>query len=353
VRLDIRGDAVALTAALVDVESVSGNEKVLADLVEEALGTVDGLAVARDGDTVVARTDRGGDRRVLLAGHLDTVPVAGNLPSRLDGDRLYGCGTTDMKSGVAVMLRLAATLPEADHDLTYVFYDNEEVEAEKNGLNRVIAHHPEWLAADMAVVLEPTNGVVELGCQGSVRVRATVPGVRAHSARSWHGENAIHRAAPLLTRLSGYAARTVPVDGLTYREGLNATRIGGGVAGNVIPDECWVEINYRFAPDRTEEQALDHVREVLDGYALEVTDSAPAAPPGLSAPAVRAFVDTVGGTPVAKFGWTDVARFAQLGVPAVNLGPGDPNVAHSRGEYVEIAKIAPVEEALRRYLTAR
>jgi succinyl-diaminopimelate desuccinylase len=349
--LDIRADGVALTAALVDVESVSGDEKPLADLVEEALRAVGGLTVVRDGDAVIARTDLGRDRRVLLAGHLDTVPVAGNLPSRLDGDRLYGCGTSDMKSGVAVMLRLAATLAEPVYDLSYVFYDNEEVEAVKNGLNRITASHPEWLAADMAVVLEPTNGVVELGCQGSVRVRATVPGVRAHSARSWRGENAIHRAAPLLTRLSGYAARIVPIDGLTYREGMNATRIGGGVAGNVIPDECWVEINYRFAPDRTEEQALDHVREFLDGYALEVTDSSPAAPPGLSSPAVRAFVDTVGGTPIAKFGWNDVARFAQLGIPAVNLGPGDPNVAHSRGEYVEIARIAPVEDALRRYLT--
>jgi succinyl-diaminopimelate desuccinylase len=200
-------------------------------------------------------------------------------------------------------------------------------------------------------VLEGSNGEVELGCQGSVRVRAVVPGVRAHSARSWFGENAIHRTAPLLTRLSGYAARNVPIDGLTYREGMNATRIGGGVAGNVIPDECWVEVNYRFAPDRTEEQALDHVREFLDGYALEVTDSSPAAPPGLSSPVVRDFVDTVGGAPVPKFGWTDVARFAQLGVPAVNFGPGDPNVAHSRGEYVEIAKIVSVEDALRRYLT--
>src|SRR6266487_1944067 len=218
--MDLQLDGAVLTAWLVDTPSVSGDEGPLADAIEAALRPLPHLTVHRDGNTIVARTTLGRPERVILAGHLDTVPVAGNLPSRLEGDRLYGCGTTDMKSGVAVMLRLAATLAEPAHDITYVFYDHEEVEAAKNSLNRITASHPEWLAADMAVVLEGSNGEVELGCQGSVRVRAVVPGVRAHSARSWFGENAIHRTAPLLTRLSGYAARNVPIDGLTYRAGM-------------------------------------------------------------------------------------------------------------------------------------
>ena len=354
--LDLTADGLTLTAALVDVPSVSGAEAPLADAVEAALRSVAGLVVGRDGDTVLARTELGRPRRVVLAGHLDTVPVADNLPSRLDGDRLVGCGTSDMKSGVAVLLRLAAALaadPALADDLTLVCYDNEEVEADRNGLGRVARHLPGWLAADLAVLLEPTAGRVEVGCQGTLRAAVTTRGRRAHSARSWLGENAVHAAAPVLAGLAAYEPRSVTIDGCTYREGLNAVRIAGGVAGNVVPDECRVEVNFRFAPDRSEVDAADHVRAVFAGPDAEVSivDSAPGALPGLAAPAVRDFVAAVGSTPVAKYGWTDVSRFGALGIPAVNYGPGEPDLAHTREEHVLVPRIAACEAALRAYLT--
>jgi len=349
--LDLTQDPVDLTAALVDVESVSGGEAPLADLVEQALRALPHLEVVRDGNNVVARTSLGRDRRVLLAGHLDTVPTADNLPSRRDGDRLYGCGTSDMKAGDAVLLHLAATLPEPAYDLTFVLYDNEEVEADRNGLKRLVETRRDLLDADLAVLMEPTSGQVEAGCQGTLRVRVTLPGRRAHSARGWLGDNAIHAAGPLLTVLASYQARNVEIDGCTYREGLNAVRIDGGVAGNVVPDACTVVVNFRFAPDRSVEQAEQHVREVLTGYAVELTDAAPGALPGLSAPAAAHFIAAIGTTPTAKYGWTDVARFAALGIPAVNYGPGDPNLAHTREEHVEVARITAAADALRGYLS--
>jgi succinyl-diaminopimelate desuccinylase len=348
--LDLMLDGAALTAALVDVPSVSGGEGPLADLVEAALRDLGHLRVARDGDAVLARTTMGRPRRVLLAGHLDTVPIADNVPSRTDGGVIHGCGTSDMKSGDAVMLRLAATLREPAYDLTFVFYDNEEVEAERNGLGRISRTHREWLDADLAVLMEPTSGAVEAGCQGTLRAVVTLAGRRAHSARSWLGDNAIHRAAPVLERLAGYELRSVDLDGCVYREGLNAVRIEGGVAGNVVPDACTVTVNFRFAPDRSEAQAAGHVREVFDGYDVDVIDSAPGALPGLSAPAAQAFLAAAGGDPTAKYGWTDVARFAALGIPAVNYGPGDPNLAHTRDEHVRIGPIGDCEHVLAAYL---
>ena len=347
--LDLAGDPGALTAALVDVASVSGSEAHLADLVQEALEACPHLAVDRDGDAVVARTALGRSTRVLLAGHLDTVPVADNLPSRRDGDLLYGCGTSDMKSGDAVLLHVAARAASASSDVTVVLYDNEEVAAERNGLGRLARDHRDWLEADLAILLEPTGGLVEAGCQGTLRAALAVTGTRAHSARSWLGVNAIHAAAPVLDALNRYRPRTVEIDGCTYREGLNAVGVSGGVAGNVIPDLCTVTVNFRFAPDRTVEQAFDHVREVL-GEA-QLVDAAAGAPPGLTAPAVRDFVSRVGRTPVAKYGWTDVARFAALGIPALNYGPGDPNLAHTREEHVRVADIAACAALLTGYLS--
>jgi succinyl-diaminopimelate desuccinylase len=353
---DLGADGAALTAALVDFPSVSGTEGPLADAVEAALRSVAGLEVVRDGDTVLARTSSGRPRRVLLAGHLDTVPIADNVPSVLDGDVLRGCGTSDMKSGVAVLLRLGALLaadPALADDLTLVCYDNEEVEAAKNGLGRVARSRPDWLAADLAILLEPTSGQVEAGCQGTLRAEVTTTGRRAHTARSWLGVNAIHAAAPVLTRLAAYEPLLVNLDGCVYREGLNAVGIAGGVAGNVLPDECRVTVNFRFAPDRSEADAAEHVRSVFSGLAatVSIVDSAPGALPGLSAPAARDFVAAVGTKPVAKYGWTDVSRFAALGIPAVNFGPGDPNLAHTREEHVLIPRIAECENALRSYLT--
>jgi succinyl-diaminopimelate desuccinylase len=348
--LDLSLDSAALTVALCDVESVSGDERQIADLIEAALADAGHLTVARDGNVLVARTSGGRDERVVIAGHIDTVPIAGNLPCRVADGRIHGCGTTDMKSGVAVALRLAASLPAPSRDVTWVFYDCEEVEAVRNGLGRLARTDPEVLSGDLAILLEPSDGLVEGGCQGTLRVAVRIDGERAHSARSWLGVNAIHAAAPVLARLAEYQPRTVDVDGLAFREGLNAVGISGGVAGNVIPDECTITVNYRFAPDRSEDEALAHVREVFDGYEVKVTDSAPGARPGLTSPVANDFVAAVGGEVRAKLGWTDVARFGALGIPALNFGPGDPNLAHKPEEHVSMQQVIDVEAALLRFL---
>lgn len=339
-----------LTAFLVDTPSVSGDERALADWAYDRLGAVGHLRVDRDGDAVVARTDLGRPTRVVLAGHLDTVPIADNVPSRRDDDRLYGCGSADMKSGCAVMLHLAATLPEPRYDVTYVLYDCEEVESARNGLGRLAREHPDWLDGAFAVLMEPTSGEVEAGCQGTLRVEVTVRGTRAHSARDWLGDNAIHRAGEVLDRLAAYEPRRPVVDGLEYREGLNAVLVRGGVAGNVIPDECVLTVNYRFAPDRAGDEALAHVREVLAPYDCALVDVADGARPGLDQPLAREFVRAVGREPRAKYGWTDTARFSALGVPAVNYGPGDPNLAHVRDEYVDLPLVTECARVLRAWL---
>jgi succinyl-diaminopimelate desuccinylase len=289
---------------------------------------------------------------VLLAGHLDTVPIADNLPSRRDGELLHGCGTSDMKSGDAVFLHLAATITQPRHDVTLVLYDCEEVEAVRNGLGRIEREHRDWLTADLALLGEPTDGGVEAGCQGTLRVEVTTRGRRAHSARSWLGRNAVHAAGAVLDRLDGYVARAVDIDGCGYREGLQAVKIAGGVAGNVVPDECVVTVNFRFAPDRDAAAAEKHVREVFDGFEVVLTDLSPGALPGLAAPAAREFVAATGAAPSAKYGWTDVSRFAALGIPALNYGPGDPNLAHTREEHVDTRKITEVTAVLRRFLSA-
>lgn len=344
--LDLFADAAALTASLIDIPSVSGEEGPLADAISAALSSLPHLEVRRDGNAVVARTDLGRSERVILAGHIDTVPLAGNVPSRAQRNLLYGCGASDMKSGVAVQLRLAAQARRPARDVTYVFYDCEEVEAERNGLLRLSRASPELLAGDLAILLEPTEGVVEGGCQGTLRAEVVARGQRAHSARSWRGRNAIHAAAPILDVLRQYQPRQPEVDGLRYHEGLNAVGIRGGVAGNVIPDECVVTVNYRFAPDRSVEEAAAHVRSVLDGWEVAVVDAAGAARPGLADPAAASLLAAVGGEARAKLGWTDVARFAELGVPALNYGPGAPELAHTVGEHVDVATIAECEARL-------
>jgi succinyl-diaminopimelate desuccinylase len=351
--LDLHGDPIALTAALVDIPSESRREKRIADEIETALrDQAPHLEVVRNADAVLARTDLGRPSRVLLAGHIDTVPAADNLPSRLIDGELHGCGTSDMKSGDAVFLHLAATVTEPAHDITLVMYDCEEIEAAANGLGRIERELPDWLRADVAILGEPSGGFIEAGCQGTLRVVVSATGTRAHSARSWLGDNAIHKLGGVLDRLTGYRARTVDIDGCQYREGLSAVRIDGGVAGNVIPDAASVTVNFRFAPDRTVEQARQHVHEVFDGLDVDIalTDSAAGALPGLSAPAAAGLVDAAGGQVRAKYGWTDVARFAALGIPAVNYGPGDPNFAHRADERVDTAAITAATEMLRRYL---
>jgi succinyl-diaminopimelate desuccinylase len=350
--LDLAGDPVELTAALVDIPSVSEDEAAIAEAVEVALrAQAPHLEVVRSGNSVLARTSLGRGTRVVLAGHLDTVPVNGNLPLRRTDGVLHGLGTVDMKGGDAVMLHLAATLPAPRHDVTFVFYDCEEIEAARNGLGRIERELPEWLAGDLAVVCEPSNAVVEAGCQGTMRIELRTTGRRAHTARAWMGENAIHALRGALAVLAAYEPRTVDIDGCVYREGLQAVRVAGGVSGNVVPDEAVLTVNHRFAPDRSPAQAEAHLREVFAGYDVTVTDLAAGALPGLTAPAAAELVAAAGGTPVAKLGWTDVARFAALGLPAVNFGPGDPTLAHTRQEHVPVADITRCARVLADFLS--
>lgn len=349
--LDLSRDVVALTADLVDIASESLHEKEICDAVEAELMRLPHLDVVRDGHTLVARTSLGRKERVVIAGHLDTVPANANFPSRLDGDVLWGLGSCDMKGGVAVALRLAAHVSEPNRDVTYVFYDGEEIAHEFNGLGRVARERPELLAGEFAILMEPTDAVVEAGCQGTLKVDVITRGERAHSARSWRGSNAIHAAAEVLHRLTAYTPREVEIDGLVYREGMNAVGISGGVAGNVVPDEARVSVNYRFAPDFDEKQALSHVEELFDGFETVVIDTAPGALPGLDRPAAAAFVEAIGVRVGPKFGWTDVAQFTQLGIPAVNFGPGDPSFAHKADEHVPVDQLIRVEEALTTWLT--
>lgn len=353
--LDLTSSSVDLTRVICDIHSVSGDETTLADAIEAAVSAYEHLEVIRDGDTIVARTSLGRDRRVVIAGHIDTVPINRNLPTEdreIDGAAfLWGRGTVDMKAGVAVQVKLAAELIEPGVDITWMWYDHEEVDSALNGLGRLSRNRPDLFEGDFAILGEPSNGEVEGGCNGTLRALVRTTGVRAHSARSWIGENAIHKAAPILARLAEYRAREIEVDGLVYREGLNAVSITGGIAGNVIPDACEVEVNYRFAPSRDAAAAARVVHDVFTGFGVEIVDIAEGARPGLDAALAKEFVDAVGATPKPKYGWTDVARFSALGIPAVNYGPGDPHLAHHDEERVPVAQIDAVERGLRAWLS--
>lgn len=352
--LDLTASSADLTRAICDIPSVSDDETTLADAIFAAVAALPHLGVERLGDTIVARTRLGRAQRVAIAGHIDTVPINANLPTRdieeMGEAVIWGRGTVDMKAGVAVQLKLAAELTDPAVDLTWIWYDHEEVEASRNGLGRIERERPDLLAADFAVLGEPTAGEVEGGCNGTLRAVVRTHGQRAHSARWWMGENAIHAAATLLNRLREYRPATIEVDGLQYREGMSAVRIGGGVAGNVIPDLCEIEVNYRFAPSRSVDQAIAEVRGLFRGFEVEITDSSPGARPGLDAPLAQEFVRAVGGVAKPKYGWTDVARFSALGVPAVNYGPGDPMLAHHDEERVPVSQIERVEAGLRAWL---
>jgi len=355
-RLDLGGDVVELLRALIDIESVSGGEAEIADRVEQSLRGYGHLKVLRDGNVVIARTDLGRAERVVIAGHLDTVPIAGNVPSWTTRDSagreiIWGRGACDMKGGIAVQLSVAVSLAQPRRDVTWLFYDNEEVEETRNGLSRIAREHPDCLEGDFAVLCEPTNARIEGGCQGTLQLRAELRGLAAHSARSWMGHNAIHDASDLLQLLASYQPQQIEIDGLVYREGLNAVMISGGIAGNVIPDRCVIDINYRFAPDKSPAEAEAYVRGVLDGYPIQVTDVAAGARPGLNQPAAEEFLRAVGGQPSAKLGWTDVARFSAMGIPAVNFGPGDPSKAHADDEFCPADDVVACRDALIRWLS--
>ena len=362
--LPIDQGVVALTAAMVDIASVSGDERMLADAIERVLSIhAPHLEVLRDGDAIVARTHLGRAQRVIIAGHIDTVPVNDNLPSRLEAGEyadaesgtLWGRGTVDMKGGCAVMLALAVELAAPAYDVTWVWYDHEEVEASLNGLGRLARARPELLVADFAILGEPSNAGIEGGCNGTLRFELAASGRRAHSARAWMGVNAIHALAPALDLLASFQPDTIEVDGLAYREGLSAVGVRGGIAGNVIPDEAVLTINYRFAPDKSVAEAERQVRALFAAVApelrLTVTDASGGARPGLDAPLAQHFIAAVGGTPAPKYGWTDVARFAELGIPAVNYGPGDPSLAHTDDERVPVAQLLACERGLRAWLS--
>ncbi|HEX6421657.1 MAG TPA: succinyl-diaminopimelate desuccinylase [Acidimicrobiales bacterium] len=344
-------DLLERTAALVAIPSQSHAERALADHVEDRLRALGHLHVERVDDNVVARTDLGRPLRLVIAGHLDTVPPNGNEHPRIDGDVLWGLGSADMKGGLTVMLELAAAVPAPAVDVSWVFYAGEEVAAVHNGLAHLFERRPDLVAGDAALLGEPTGGVLELGCQGTMRVQVTLAGERAHTARAWMGRNALHRAGRVLTALDTYEARRPVLDGCEYREALQAVFVEGGVAGNVVPDRAVVTINHRFAPDRTIDEALAHVEGVLaphldDGDEVQVVDVADAAPPGLAHPLLGA-LRTRNDLPVrAKLGWTDVSRFAVAGIPAANFGPGDSAVAHTRDEHVDRASLETVFAAL-------
>ncbi|MDO4762252.1 MAG: succinyl-diaminopimelate desuccinylase [Corynebacterium sp.] len=359
--VDLFCDPVGLTAALVDIESPSHEEKTIADAIEHALRQLDGVLVDRVGNTVVARTDRGLGQRVILAGHCDTVPIAGNVPSTrgLDDqgrDTLFGCGTVDMKSGLAVYLNAFARLaadPALRYDLTLVCYEGEEVASVYNGLGHVHTQRPELLVGDVALLGEPSGSMIEAGCQGSIRLKVVATGVRAHSARSWLGKNAMHALAPVISNIAAYQAKEVLVDDCLYHEGLNIVHCESGVATNTIPDEAWMFVNFRFAPNRSVDQALEHMLEVLDlpeGVRFEVDDAVPGARPGLDRPVVQELIAATGGKVRAKYGWTDVARFSELGIPAVNFGPGDPSFCHKKDEQCPVEMITEVSQVLLDYL---
>jgi succinyl-diaminopimelate desuccinylase len=354
--LNLSEGLVELTMALCDRESVSGNEAALADEIQAALAQHVHLELTRVGNGLVARTNFGRDKRVILAGHIDTVPLAANLPSQLmhfeREQVIFGRGSVDMKGGVAVMLVLAAELKVAPVDISYIFYDNEEVASELNGLGRIAREHPELLIADFAVLCEPTSAQIEGGCNGTLRAEISATGIKAHSARPWMGKNAIHALAEALAKLADYEPETVSVDGLDYRESLNAVAVSGGIAGNVIPDAATLTVNYRFAPSRSAAEATEFVEQFFDGLSVRVVDIAPGARPGLELPLAIEFQEAVGVSARPKYGWTDVARFSELGIPAVNYGPGDPSLAHADNENLPVGHLFDVYQGLRGWLSA-
>jgi succinyl-diaminopimelate desuccinylase len=340
-------DLLELTAQLVDIPSVSRQEQVITGWIERELREVPTLDVRRIGDNIVARTSLGRSRRVVFAGHTDTVPPNGNERARIEGDRLFGVGSTDMKSGLAVMLEAARTIAEPAVDVTYVFYAREEIAASESGLRELFDEVPDLLRGDLVLLGEPTDGALEAGCQGTMRLRVVLKGARAHTARPWMGRNAIHRLAGLLTTLASYEPRQPVIEGCQYREALQAVQVGGGVAANVVPDRAEVVINLRFAPDRTIDAAESHLRDVVAPWIepddeVEVLDAADGAPPGLNHPMVAGLVQRNSLDVRAKLGWTDVSRFAARHIPAANFGPGDPEIAHSADEMVTRSQLERV-----------
>lgn len=332
-------DLLARTAELINILSESHHEQELVAHLEAELRAVPWLTVDRVGDNIVARTNLGRDMRLLIGGHSDTVPANDNAVAVIDGDVLSGLGASDMKGGLAVLTELAKTVAEPAIDVTYLIYACEEVAAKYNGLTVLFAERPELVQADVALLGEPTSSMLEAGCQGTMRWKVTLKGARAHTARAWMGRNAIHRLGDLLTAISAYEPRQPVIDGCHYHEALQCVFVEGGVAGNVVPDSVTLTVGHRYAPDRTADEAEAHVSEVLapfmeDGDEMVRTDLSEAAAPGLNHPLLTSMIERNNLEVKAKLGWTDVAFFAQRGIPAANFGPADAHLAHTKDEWV-------------------
>ncbi|MFT7597743.1 MAG: succinyl-diaminopimelate desuccinylase [Acidimicrobiales bacterium] len=350
-------DLLAATADLVNRTSVSFEESDFVDWIEAELTPLAHLDLTRIGDNLIARTNLGHAQRLLLVGHTDTVPVNANGTARIEGDTLWGVGSADMKGGLACFLELARSVSRPAVDLTYVFYAREEVGQEHNGLKEIHEHRPDLLEGDCAILGEPTDGAIEAGCQGAMRLEVTLAGERAHTARPWMGRNAVHRLAPILTTLAAYEARTPTIDGCIFRESVQAVHVAGGVAGNVVPDSAMVRIHHRYAPDRSAAEAEQFIRDLLAehldvGDSIEVVDQSDACAPSLTHPLLRSLIDDNNLTVTAKLGWTDVARFAAFGVPATNFGSGDAVVAHTQAEHLNRESIERTYAALYSLVTS-
>ena len=341
----------ALTLDLVNIASVSQDEQAIADSIQAALVEVKHLKVSRISNSIIAQTNFGANQRVVIAGHFDTVPANNNFPGKKTSTEVIGLGSVDMKSGIAAALKLAAAVTNAKYDVTYLFYESEEIETKYNGLELITKQAKDLLNCDFAILMEPTNGIIEVGCQGTLRFQVSARGTRSHSARWWNGENAIHALTPVLEILNSYKSREPIIDGHKFREGLQAVKINGGVAGNVVPDEVTMTINHRFAPDTTPAEAEENMKKLFKDFNFQLLDVASGAPTGLNNELIKDFVSKIGTAIAPKFGWTDVARFAAAGIPAINFGPGDPNLAHHPDEAVKIKQIEDVFASLKDWLT--
>lgn len=349
--MNINQELGKLTLDLVNISSVSKDEKSIADSIEEALKKCNHLKLTRVNNSLVAQTSFGNKQRVVIAGHIDTVPANNNFPGKINNSEVVGLGSVDMKSGIAVALKLASEITSSNFDITYLFYESEEIETKFNGLELITKQQKDLLNCDFAILMEPTNGILEVGCQGSLRFEVSTSGKRSHSARWWNGENAIHKTNKILEILNNYKSREPEIDGYKFREGLQAVKVNGGIAGNVVPDSVSVSINHRFAPDTSIDQATTNMKNLFKDFNFLLVDAANAAPTGLSNPVIKDFVSSIGKSIAPKFGWTDVARFASNGIPAINFGPGDPNLAHHPDEKVLISQINDVYESLKKWLT--
>lgn len=348
--MSVSSDAQDVTLAetllwLCSIPSFIGDERALCDAVVERLSkaTLAG-PIRRYGDSIVVPVTRGtGGPKIALAGHLDVVRTSHDGPPRIEGDRLFGPGAADMKSGLALMIDLVERDLDAcaKADITLVFYAREEGPFAENELGVVLAEDAELRAVDFAVCLEPSDNKLSVGASGSIHAKVVFHGTTAHSARPWQGVNAIHKAGALLVDLDRLAPREVTIDGFLYRTVTSATMAQGGRGKNVIPDAFELNLNHRFSPDTTIEQAQRDIEAIVAGRAsITWMDLSPSALPFATHPLVDALRAAGVKAIEPKQAWTDVARFAQLGVAAVNFGPGDNAQAHQRNESTSLAGLA-------------